>query len=66
MFKVQTHIMECQHEVKSNIFNQAFSLIQGHAYHHPDDHTTIDVHAHDEFAHRNFTLTEQVTGRNLK
>ncbi|XP_031640646.1 histidine-rich glycoprotein [Contarinia nasturtii] len=57
--KVQKHIIECQHEVKTNIFNEAFSLINDHAFHHPDDHATIDVHGHDEFAHRNFTLTEQ-------
>lgn len=59
MLKVQKHIIECQNEVKTNIFNEAFSLINDHAFHHPDDHATIDVHGHDEFAHRNFTLTEQ-------
>lgn len=59
MFKVQKHIIECQNEVKSNIFNEAFSLINHHAFHHPDDHTTIGDHVHDEFKHPNFTLTEQ-------
>lgn len=60
MLKVQKHILECQNEVKTNIFNEAFSLINDHAFHHPDDHATIDIHGHDDdFAHRNFTLTEQ-------
>lgn len=59
MSKVQKHIIECQNEVKSNIFNEAFSLIQETAFHHPDDHTTFDVGPHDEYEHRNFSLTEQ-------
>lgn len=60
MLKVQKHITECQHEVKTNIFNEAFSLINDHAFHHPHDHhATIGVHDHDEYAHPNFTLTEQ-------
>lgn len=61
MLKVQKHILECQNEVKSNIFHEAFSLIHDTAYHHPDDHTHIDYHGgeHDEFANRNFTLTEK-------
>ncbi|XP_055319670.1 uncharacterized protein LOC129577146 [Sitodiplosis mosellana] len=59
LLKVQKHIIECQHEVKSNIFNEAFSLINDHAFHHPDDHTSIHLSGHDDFAHRNFTLTEQ-------
>lgn len=59
MLKVQKHIIECQHEVKTNIFNEAFSLINDHAFHHPDDHTSIHLPGHDDFAHRNFTLTEQ-------
>lgn len=62
MLKVQKHIIECQNEVKTNIFNEAFSLINGHAFHHPDDHASsihLPVTGHDDFAHRNFTLTEQ-------
>lgn len=62
MIKVQKHITECQNEVKSNIFHEAFSLIHDTAYHHPDDHATIEYHkddVHDEYKHPNFTLTEQ-------
>lgn len=59
MLKVQKHIIECQNEVKTNIFNEAFSLINDHAFHHPDDHGAIHLPGHDDFAHRNFTLTEQ-------
>lgn len=62
MHKVSAHIMECQNEVKTNIFNEAFSLIHDHSFHHPTDdhHSSIEIHAHDDHAHRNFTLTEQV------
>lgn len=60
MYKVQKHIMECQNEVKSNIFHEAFSLIHHTAFHHPHDHATVEYKdEHDDFAHRNFTLTEQ-------
>lgn len=64
MYKVQKHIKECQNEVKSNIFNEAFALIHDHAYKHPHDphdiHLLDDLHhEHDEFDHRNFTLTEK-------
>lgn len=61
MYKVQKHIAECQNEVKSNIFHEAFSLIHHTAFHHPHDHhATIEYKdEHDDFAHRNFTLTEQ-------
>lgn len=62
MFKVQKHILECQNEVKSNIFHEAFSLIHDTAYHHPDDHAHIeykDPDHHDEYSNHNFTLTEQ-------
>lgn len=61
MLKVQKHILECQNEVKSNIFHEAFSLIHDTAFHHPDDHSHIEYHGgeHDEFANRNFTLTEK-------
>lgn len=60
MYKVQKHIMECQNEVKSNIFHEAFSLIHHTAFHHPHDHSNVEYKdEHDDFAHRNFTLTEQ-------
>lgn len=60
MYKVQKHISECQNEVKSNIFHEAFSLIHHTAFHHPHDHSTIEYKdEHDEFAHHNFSLTEQ-------
>lgn len=59
LLKVQKHIIECQHEVKTNIFNQAFSLISEHVYHHPNDHVSINVHDHDDYLHPNFTLTEK-------
>lgn len=58
MYKVQKHIMECQNEVKSNIFHEAFSLIHDTAFHHPHDDAHIEYKdEHDE--HRNFTLTEE-------
>lgn len=59
MYKVQKHIMECQNEVKSNIFHEAFSLIHDTAFHHPHDHATIEYKDENDFPHRNFTLTEQ-------
>lgn len=60
MHKVSAHIMECQNEVKTNIFNEAFSLIHDHSFHHPNDHSSAEIHVHDDHAHPNFTLTEQV------
>lgn len=61
MYKVEKHILECQNEVKSNIFHEAFSLIHHTAFHHPHDHATNIEYKdeHDDFAHRNFSLTEQ-------
>lgn len=60
MWKVEKHIAECQNEVKSNIFHEAFSLIHDTAFHHPHEHATIKYKdEHDDFAHHNFTLTEQ-------
>lgn len=63
MLKVQKHIKECQIEVKTNIFNEAFSLIHEHAFKHP--HDPHDLHSlelhdgvHDDSLHRNLTLTE--------
>lgn len=58
MFKVKKHITECQNEVKTNIFNEAFTLIHDHAFLHPDDTASVDIGNKDEFAHPNFTLTE--------
>lgn len=63
MLKVQKHINECKHEVKTNIFNEAFSLIHDHSFKHPHelhDLHTIDLHddVHGLDPH-NLTLTEQ-------
>lgn len=70
LFKVLKHIHECQHEVKSSIFHEALTLIKEHAFHHPHDSHSLNVHDllhahdtkhehHEHFADRNFTLTEQ-------
>lgn len=59
MYKVQKHITECQNEVKSNIFHEAFSLIHDTAFHHPHDHSTIEYKDEHDWARHNFTLTEQ-------
>lgn len=62
MFKVQKNIKECEHEVQTNIFHEAFGLINEHAFHHPKGPHSIHSHddaTHDDFADRNFTLTEQ-------
>lgn len=63
LYKVEKHITECQNEVKSNIFHEAFSLIHDTAFHHPHEHATIEYKdhkdEHDDFAHHNFTLTEK-------
>lgn len=63
MLKVQKHINECKDEVKTNIFNEAFSLIHEHSFKHPHelhDLHTIDLHddVHGLDLH-NLTLTEQ-------
>lgn len=63
MLKVQKHINECKHEVKANIFNEAFSLIHEHSFKHPHelhDLHTIDLHddVHGLDLH-NLTLIEQ-------
>lgn len=60
MFKVQKHITECQNEVKSHLFHEAFSLIHDTAFHHPADHTHFGYKdEHDEFGNHKFSLTEQ-------
>lgn len=63
MFKVQKHIKECQHEVKTNIFNEAFSLITEYSFKLPHEHIHNVHELHDSFppgdVHtRNLTLTE--------
>lgn len=62
IFKVQKHIKECQHEVKTNVFNEAFSLIHEKLPHNIHDdahwHELHDDPATGDFAHHNFTLTE--------
>lgn len=58
--------------MKNSIFHEAFSLIKEHAFHHPHESHSLNVHDllhaghndHDHghehhFADRNFTLTEQ-------
>lgn len=71
LFKVLKHIHECQHEVKSSIFHEAITLIKEHAFHHPHESHSLNVHdllhahadkkddQHDQFDNHNFTLTEQ-------
>lgn len=63
MLKVQKHINECKHEVKTNIFNEAFSLIHEHSFKHPHElHNLHTIDPHDDVHGldlHNLTLTEQ-------